>query len=70
MAWMPIQVNRGMGELRTLSEAAAKRKPWINARVEKALTSGYFRHMFGEGSVMIPAVGWYKWTVENGKKKP
>jgi putative SOS response-associated peptidase YedK len=55
---------------RTPDEAAAKRKPWINARVEKALTGRYFRHMFREGRVIIPAGGWYEWTLENGKKQP
>jgi putative SOS response-associated peptidase YedK len=55
---------------RTPDEAAAKRKPWINARVEKALTGRYFRHMFRGGRVIIPAGGWYEWTLENGKKQP
>jgi putative SOS response-associated peptidase YedK len=55
---------------RTPDEAAAKRKPWINARVERALTGRYFRHMFREGRVIIPAGGWYEWTLENGKKQP
>ena len=55
---------------RTPEEAEAKKKPWINARVEKALTGRYFRHMFREGRVLIPAGGWYEWTVENGKKQP
>jgi putative SOS response-associated peptidase YedK len=26
--------------------------------------------MFREGRVIIPAGGWYEWTVENGKKQP
>jgi len=55
---------------RTPNEAAAKRKPWINARVEKALTGRYFRHMFREGRVVVPSDGWFEWTVENGKKQP
>lgn len=55
---------------RTPDEAAVKRKPWINARVEKALTGRYFRHMFRGGRVIIPAGGWYEWTLENGKKQP
>lgn len=55
---------------RTPSEAAAKRKPWINARVEKAQTGRYFRHMLREGRVIIPGGGWYEWTLENGKKQP
>src|SRR5688500_11858747 len=38
---------------RTPAEAAAKRRPWINARVEKALSGSYFRHMFREGRVVI-----------------
>ncbi|SFO42712.1 SOS response-associated peptidase [Nitrosospira briensis] len=59
-----------MWDYRTPDEAATKRKPWINARVEKALTGRYFRHMFREGRVIIPGGGWYEWTLENGKKQP
>jgi putative SOS response-associated peptidase YedK len=55
---------------RTLTEAAAKRKPWINARIEKALTGRYFRHMFRDGRVIVPGGGWFEWTVEDGKKQP
>ena len=55
---------------RTPNEAAAKRKPWINARIEKALTGRYFRHMFREGRVTVPGSGWFEWTIEDGKKQP
>ena len=55
---------------RTPGEAALKKKPWINARVEKALSGRYFRHMFREGRVIIPAGGWYEWSLEDGKKQP
>ena len=55
---------------RTPKEAAEKKKPWICARVEKSLTGRYFRHMFSEGRVIIPAGGWYEWSLENGKKQP
>ncbi|WP_097067222.1 SOS response-associated peptidase family protein [Nitrosovibrio sp. Nv4] len=55
---------------RTPEEAAAKKKPWINARIEKALTGRYFRHMFREGRVIIPGGGWFEWTLENGQKQP
>jgi putative SOS response-associated peptidase YedK len=55
---------------RTPAEAAVKGKPWICARVEKALTGRYFRHMFREGRVIIPSGGWFEWTVEDGKKQP
>lgn len=55
---------------RTPEEAAAKKKPWTNARIEKALTGRYFRHMFREGRVIIPGGGWFEWTLENGKKQP
>ena len=51
-------------------EALEKKKPWINARIEKALTGRYFRHMFREGRVIVPAGGWYEWTVEAGVKQP
>ncbi|SEP43165.1 SOS response associated peptidase (SRAP), partial [Nitrosovibrio sp. Nv6] len=46
---------------RTPQEAAEKKKPWINARVEKALTGRYFRHMFREGRLIVPAGGWFEW---------
>ena len=55
---------------RTPEETAARRKPWINARLEKALTGRYFRHMFRHGRVIIPSGGWYEWTLENGRKQP
>lgn len=55
---------------RTPQEMAEKKKPWINARVEKALTGRYFRHMFREGRLIVPAGGWFEWTVEGGKKQP
>lgn len=51
-------------------DAEVKRRPWINARIEKALTGRYFRHMFREGTVIIPGGGWYEWALENGKKQP
>ena len=49
------------GAYRRPDEAVTKRKPCINARVEKALTGRYFRHMFSEGRVIIPTGGWYEW---------
>lgn len=55
---------------RTPKEVEEKRKPWINARIEKALTGRYFRHMFRSGRVIVPSEGWYEWTVEGGKKQP
>ena len=55
---------------RTPEEATANRRPWINARIEKALTGRYFRHMFREGRVIIPAGGWYEWLPECGRKQP
>jgi len=42
---------------RTPKEAEEKKRPWINARVEKALTGRYFQHMFQEGRVIIPGAG-------------
>ena len=43
----------------------------INARVEKAMTGPYFRHMWKSGRAICPADGWYEWTTdEDGKKLP
>lgn len=42
----------------------------INARIEKAATGRYFRHMWREGRVIVPADGWYEWTGEKGHKQP
>jgi len=55
---------------RTPREVAERTPPWINARVEKALTGCYFGHMFKEGRIIVPSEGWYEWTVEGGKKQP
>lgn len=55
---------------RTPHEAKERTKPWINARVEKALTGRYFRHMFKSGRIIVPSEGWYEWTAEGGKKQP
>ena len=55
---------------RTPKEVVEKKKPWICAGAEKALTGRYFRHMFSEGRVIIPAGEWYEWSLENGKKQP
>ncbi|TCS35642.1 putative SOS response-associated peptidase YedK [Paucimonas lemoignei] len=42
----------------------------INARIEKAATGRYFRHMWKSGRVIVPADGWYEWTGEKGHKQP
>lgn len=42
----------------------------INARIEKAATGRYFRHMWQRGRVLVPADGWYEWTGEAGNKDP
>jgi putative SOS response-associated peptidase YedK len=42
----------------------------INARIEKAATGRYFRHMWQRGRVLVPADGWYEWTGESGHKDP
>ncbi len=45
------------------------RKYLGSARVEKALTGRYFRHIFREGRVIGRVGGWYEWLVEDGKKQ-
>lgn len=42
----------------------------INARLEKAATGRYFRHMWLHGRVLVPADGWYEWTGKAGHKQP
>jgi hypothetical protein len=42
----------------------------INARIEKASTGKYFRHMWRKGRVIVPADGWYEWTGGKGHKQP
>ncbi|MDB5763039.1 MAG: hypothetical protein JWQ21_2034 [Herminiimonas sp.] len=42
----------------------------INARIEKAATGRYFRHMWKSGRAIVPADGWYEWTGEAGHKQP
>ena len=65
----PVFIGMTWG-YRTPKEVAEKRKPWINARIEKSMTRQYFRHMFREGRVIVPGGGWLEWSVENGKKQP
>lgn len=53
------------------SWAAEKKLPMsINARLETAATKPFFRHMFREGRVIVPADGWFEWTGEKGHKQP
>ena len=42
----------------------------INARIEKAASGRYFRHMWLHGRVLVPADGWYEWTGKAGHKQP
>jgi putative SOS response-associated peptidase YedK len=42
----------------------------INARIEKAATGRYFRHMWLRGRTLVPADGWYEWTGKAGQKQP
>lgn len=51
-------------------ETQQSRSHGLNARVEKALTRRYFRHMFRKGRVVVPGGGRFEWTVEGGKKQP
>lgn len=42
----------------------------INARIEKAATGRYFRHLWKSGRIIVPADGWYEWAGEPGSKQP
>lgn len=41
--------------------AQGKRPPTINARVETAATSRFFRDIWRTGRAIVPADGWYEW---------
>jgi len=41
--------------------AQGKRPPAINARVETAATSKFFRDIWKTGRAIVPADGWYEW---------
>ena len=43
------------------TEVQEKRRSWINARIVKALTGRYFRHMLRKDRAIIPAGGWFEW---------
>ncbi len=45
------------------------RKP-INARVETAATSPYFRHAWKSGRCLVPSDGWYEWKETPTGKQP
>lgn len=42
----------------------------INARLETAATKPFFRHMFAQGRVIVPANGWFEWTGDTKPKQP
>lgn len=48
--------------------ARDKRPPAINARVETAATSRFFRDIWKEGRCVIPADGWYEWVQDTQTK--
>tara|TARA_B100001123_G_scaffold364652_1_gene423154 strand:+ start:56 stop:718 length:663 start_codon:yes stop_codon:yes gene_type:complete len=45
-------------------------KPMINARAETASEKPAFRQAFRERRCLIPASGFFEWTIEDGKKQP
>ena len=42
----------------------------VNAKVETAEASPYFRKAWKMGRCLIPADGFYEWTLESGIKQP
>jgi putative SOS response-associated peptidase YedK len=42
----------------------------IRVTIEKGSTGRYFRHMWRQGRVIVPADGWYEWTGPHGQKQP
>jgi putative SOS response-associated peptidase YedK len=45
-------------------------RPYVNARVETASTSGFWKRMWQHGRVLVPADGWYEWTGPKGARVP
>lgn len=53
--------------------AKGKRPPAINARSETVATSKFFKQLWPQGRVLVPADGWYEWVKDPGapkKKQP
>ena len=46
-----------------------KRPPAINARVETAATSKFFRDIWQTGRAIVPADGWYEWKKDAANPK-
>jgi len=42
----------------------------INARIEKAASGAFFRHLWKSGRAIVPADGWYEWTGAPRHKQP
>ncbi|WP_312224355.1 SOS response-associated peptidase family protein [Stutzerimonas nitrititolerans] len=49
--------------------AQGKRPPAINARVETAATSKFFRDIWKTGRAIVPADGWYEWKKDAANPK-
>ena len=49
--------------------AQGKRPPAINARVETAATSKFFRDIWKTGRAIVPADGWYEWKKDDANPK-
>ena len=46
------------------------KRMYINARVETAAKSGYWRPLWESGRIIVPADGWFEWTGEKGDRQP
>jgi putative SOS response-associated peptidase YedK len=42
----------------------------VNARVEKVLSSGYWKPLLKSGRVVVPANGWFEWLGPKGDRQP
>lgn len=49
--------------------AQGKRPPAINARVETAVTSKFFRDIWSAGRAIVPADGWFEWKKDEQNPK-
>lgn len=49
--------------------AQGKRPPAINARVETAASSKFFKDIWSSGRAIVPADGWYEWKKDEANPK-
>lgn len=58
------------GFLPSWAKSASQKPQPINARIETVASSGMFRNAFARHRAIIPAAGYYEWTITETGKQP